>query len=33
MNRMFKTMFNIIELADELHTDIAKVDELTRIYP
>ena len=28
MNNMFQAMFNIIELADELHTDIAKVDEL-----
>ena len=28
MNNMFQAMFNIIELADELHTDIEKVDEL-----
>lgn len=28
MNNMFQAMFNIIELADELHTDIAKIDEL-----
>lgn len=25
---MFKAMFRVIELADELHTDIAKVDDL-----
>ncbi len=28
MNHMFEAMFNIIKLADELHTDIAKVDDL-----
>ena len=28
MNHMFEAMFSIIKLADELHTDIAKVDDL-----